>query len=494
LNPNLELPLAPLLDLHQPLHFIGVGGIGMSALAAILAERGYAVSGSDPRDSAVLDRLRRLGVRVFLEQNAATVAAIRSGTSVSPQVVISSAVPETNPELLEARRLGLAICHRSDVLAALINGQDSIAVAGSHGKTTTSTLIATLLAATQHDPTAVIGGIVPAFGSNGRHGEGRLLVAEADESDGSLVKFRSSLGVLTNVELDHTDHYPDLEALITTLQRFAGNTTRLLANHDDPVLRERFKASHWWSIESAAGVSFAAIAHEQRGDGTVADFFEDGELVGRFELPLPGRHNLSNAVAAMAACRLEGVSFAELGEAVAALQAPGRRFDFRGLWQGRLVVDDYAHHPSEVAATLAMARLMVDSGRSTLPVAPRRLVAVFQPHRYSRTAQFLEGFAAALSAADSVLIAPLYAAGEAPIPGISSAAMAAALRQLAPNLPVAVASTLDELATQVAAKSQEGDLVIAMGAGDVNSLWERLEQHQRAIDSAIAVSAALLAA
>lgn len=202
--------MAPLLDRHQPLHFIGVGGIGMSALAGILAERGYAVSGSDPRDNAVLDRLRRLGVRVFLEQNAATVAAIRSGTSVSPQVVISSAVPETNPELVEARRMGLAICHRSDVLAALINSQDSIAVAGSHGKTTTSTLIATLLAATQNDPTAVIGGIVPAFGSNGRHGEGRLLVAEADESDGSLVKFRSSLGVLTNVELDHTDHYLSL--------------------------------------------------------------------------------------------------------------------------------------------------------------------------------------------------------------------------------------------------------------------------------------------
>jgi UDP-N-acetylmuramate--alanine ligase len=196
----------------------------------------------------------------------------------------------------------------------------------------------------------------------------------------------------------------------------------------------------------------------------------------------------------MAACRLEGVSFAELGEAVAALQAPGRRFDFRGLWQGRLVVDDYAHHPSEVAATLAMAKLMVDSGRSALPVAPRRLVAVFQPHRYSRTAQFLDGFAAALSEADSVLIAPLYAAGEAPIPGISSAAMAEAVRQLAPNLPVAVANTLDELAAQVAAKSQEGDLVIAMGAGDVNSLWERLEQRQQAVDSAIAASATPLAA
>jgi UDP-N-acetylmuramate--alanine ligase len=486
--------LAPLLDRHQPLHFIGVGGIGMSALAGILAERGYAVSGSDPRDHAVLDRLRRLGVRVFLEQSAATVAAIRSGTSVSPQVVISSAVPETNPELVEARRMGLAICHRSDVLAALINSQASIAVAGSHGKTTTSSLVATLLAATHHDPTAVIGGIVPAFGSNGRHGQGRLLVAEADESDGSLVKFRASLGVLTNVELDHTDHYPDLEALIHTLQRFAGNTERLLANRDCPILREQFTPAHWWSIETSKGVSFAAIAREERGDGTVADFYEDGVAVGSFALPLPGRHNLSNAVAAMAACRLEGVSFAELRQAVAALKTPGRRFDFRGLWEGRLVVDDYAHHPSEVAATLAMARLMVTSRRSSLPVPPRRLVAVFQPHRYSRTAQFLEGFAAALAEADSVLIAPLYAAGEAPIPGISSAAMAAAVRERAPQLPVQVASSLEELAAQVASTSREGDLVLAMGAGDVNSLWDRLGQRRPGADSSTAPAGTALAA
>ena len=220
----------------------------MSALAGILAEQGHRVSGSDPREGAALDRLRQLGVRVFGEQNAATVAAIRSSDSLQPLVVISSAVPETNPELAEARRLGLQICHRSDVLAALINSQASIAVAGSHGKTTTSTLIATLLADCNLDPTAVIGGVVPAFGSNSRCGKGRLLVAEADESDGSLVKFRPQLGVLTNVELDHTDHYADLEALITTLKRFATGSSQLLANRDCPILSKRFNASQWWSI------------------------------------------------------------------------------------------------------------------------------------------------------------------------------------------------------------------------------------------------------
>jgi UDP-N-acetylmuramate--alanine ligase len=322
----------------------------------------------------------------------------------------------------------------------------------------------------------VIGGIVPAFGSNGRQGGGRLLVAEADESDGSLVKFQASLGVPTNVELDHTDHYADLDALIATLQRFARSSGQLLANRDCPILREHFEAQAWWSIRSAEGVNFAALPLEERGDGSRATFYENGQPVGEIDLPLPGRHNLSNATAAIAACRLEGVPFERLRLAVGRLQSPGRRFDCRGIWQERIVVDDYAHHPSEVAATLAMARLMIRSGRSPLPQQPHRLLAVFQPHRYSRTAQFLEAFAAALCDADQVLLAPLYAAGEAPIAGVSSAAMADMVQHLSPKLPVQVADSLDRLADLVADSSRPGDLVLAMGAGDVNGLWERLQR------------------
>ena len=462
------------LDRQLPLHFIGVGGIGMSALASILAARGFQVSGSDPRNTPVVEGLCQQGVRVFPRQEAATIGTLCDDDALTPLVVISSAVPESNPELAEARRRGLTVLHRSDILAALINGQPSIAIAGSHGKTTTSTLVATLLEATRQDPTAVIGGVVPAFGSNGRQGEGRLLVAEADESDGSLVKFAAHLGVLTNIELDHTDHYPDLQSLIDTLQRFAAGSQRLLANHDCPVLREHFQAHSWWSTETAEGVDFAALALEERGDGTRAEFYENGEPVGTLELPLPGRHNLSNAAAAIAACRLEGVPFADLQAAVAGLRPPGRRFDCRGIWQERVIVDDYAHHPSEVAATLATARLMVESGRSPLPMPPQRLLAVFQPHRYSRTAQFLEEFAAALAHADEVLVAPLYAAGEAPIAGVSSAALAEAVRRHAPQLAVQAADSLDQLVDQLAQASRRGDLVLAMGAGDVNSLWDRL--------------------
>lgn len=468
--------MAQPLDPLQPVHFIGVGGIGMSALAAILAARGYRVTGSDPRETPVVDQLRAGGVQVFRQQDAATIAAVRLADAPEPLVVISSAVPETNPELAEARRLGLPLCHRSDVLAALINHQPSIAVAGSHGKTTTSTLIATLLEATGRDPTAVIGGIVPAFGSNGRQGSGPHLVAEADESDGSLVKFTPALGVVTNIELDHTDHYPDLQSLVATLQRFAAGSQRLLANRDCPVLRDHFQPDHWWSTEDWRGVSFAAIPRQERGDGTIADFYEAGVRCGSFHLPLPGRHNLSNATAALAACRLEGVPFEELGRAIGSLRSPGRRFDCRGVWRQRVVVDDYAHHPSEVAATLAMARLMVETGSSPLPLVPQRVVAVFQPHRFSRTAQFLEEFADALTRADAVLIAPLYAAGEAPIAGISSEAMAEAVRGRAPSLPVCSTFSLDELAAQVAACTRAGDLILAMGAGDVNGLWDRLNR------------------
>jgi len=447
----------------------------MSALAAILAERGFNVTGSDPRDGAVMDQLRRRGVRVFRQQNANTVAAICSGTSMAPLVVTSTAVPQSNPELQQAVRMGLQVVHRSDLLAALINAQPSIAVAGSHGKTTTSSLVATLLEATHQDPTAVIGGIVPAFGSNGRVGKGRLLVAEADESDGSLVKFHPQLAILTNLELDHTDHYPNLEALVATMQRFAAGAGQLLANRDCPVLLDQFKADHWWSITSPEAVAFAAIPRREQGDGTLADWYENGQLIGQIELPLPGRHNLSNAAAAIAACRLESVGFADLSQAIASLQTPCRRFDYRGNWHGRQVVDDYAHHPSEVAATLAMARLMVTSGRSPLPLAPLRLLAVFQPHRYSRTAEFLAAFAAALSAADAVLLAPLYAAGEAPIAGIDSQALAAAIRDLDGQLTVEVCDSLDALAEQLARSSKPGDLVLAMGAGDVNYLWPRLQ-------------------
>ena len=465
--------MASPLERQHSVHFIGVGGIGMSALARILADRAHPVTGSDPRDNATVRQLKELGVGVYPEQNAKTIQAI-TASGQKPIVVVSSAIQETNEELVQARVAGLTIWHRSDLLAALIAEQPSIAVAGSHGKTTTSTLITTLLVKANEDPTAVIGGIVPCLKSNGHAGRGRLLVAEADESDGSLVKFEAHLGVLTNLELDHTDHYSDLNDLITTLQRFAGGCDRVLANRDCPILRKHFQPDCWWSVTSHEGVDFAALPLQLDGDRCLARFYENGQAVGDFTLPMPGLHNLSNATAALAACRMEGIPFQQLIQGLDALQPPGRRFDLRGTWEGRHIVDDYAHHPSEVKATLSMAQLMVSSGRSPLPSPPQRLLAVFQPHRYSRTQEFLEAFAGALQNCDALLLAPIYGAGEKPLAGVCSRTLADRIRQLKPELNVTVAENLDHLTELVRTHSRREDLVLAMGAGDVNGLWTRL--------------------
>ena len=418
-------------------------------------------------------QLTELGVRIFPEQTATTIKAVtRSG--LRPTVVISSAIPKNNPELMEARAAGLPIWHRSDLLAALIAAQPSIAVAGSHGKTTTSTLITTLLVNAGEDPTAVIGGIVPCLDSNGHAGQGRLLVAEADESDGSLVKFAAHLGVLTNLELDHTDHYSGIDDLIATLNRFAQGCDRLLANRDCPILMQHFQADAWWSVTTHDGVDFAALPLQLDGDRCIARFYEQGQAVGDFTLPMPGLHNLSNATAALSACRMEGIPLEQLVQGLETLKTPGRRFDLRGTWEGRHIVDDYAHHPSEVKATLTMAQLMVRSGRSPLPTAPQRVLAVFQPHRYTRTQQFLDAFGKALQNCDALLLAPVYAAGEQPKAGICSALLADRIRQLKPDLEVSVADDLDHLTALVRNTSRRDDLVLAMGAGDVNGLWTRL--------------------
>ena len=472
------------------MHFLGAGGIGMSALAQILINRGHQVSGSDRRMSPAMENLQALGMVAFGSQVPENFRELDQRGISAPLVVISSAIPDSNPELIEARERKLTIWHRSDLLAALIDQQPSIAVAGSHGKTTTSTVVTSLLHSAGEDPTAVIGGIVPCYGTNGHAGSGRLLVAEADESDGSLVKFNAALGVITNLELDHTDHYRDLDDLITTMRRFGSGCGRLLANQDDPILSEHFQADAWWSVQRSDNVDFAALPVSLEGDRTIADLYEQGVQVGRITLPLPGLHNLSNAVGAIAACRLEGVPLAPLIQNLDQLKSPGRRFDFRGDWEGRLIVDDYAHHPSEVAATLTMADLMVSSGRSPLPRAPQRLMAVFQPHRFSRTQEFQQEFAQALGSADLVVLAPVFAAGESAIAGVTSEALARCMQQLRSDQIIHVASTMEQVTELVREHSRADDLVLAMGAGDVNSLWSRLSansaQGQASCQSAVA--------
>ncbi len=447
----------------------------MSALALILAKRGCSVSGSDQRKSHTIQKLLNQGITVFASQQASNIHAICKNKNLSPLVVVSTAIPQNNPELQAAKAARLKILHRSDLLAELIQDQDSIVVSGTHGKTTTSTIITTLLSHSGMDPTAVIGGRVPFLDSNGHAGQSKLLVAEADESDGSLIRFKPSIGLITNLELDHTDHYSDLNHLIKTMKAFGKGCQQLLGNYDCPNLRANFKPSAWWSTQTYKEVEFAALPTSINGKETIANIYEKNLLLGQIKLPLPGIHNLNNTIAAIAACRVQGIPFHRLQKAIETLQAPSRRFDFQGDWNGRQIVDDYAHHPSEVNATIEMARLMIKTKQSPLPKVPKRLVAIFQPHRYSRLKKFVHEFAVTLGKADFVLLAPVYGAGEMHDQTINSNVLAKRIKKLYPKLNVLAAKSIDELILLIQQNTFKDDLILTMGAGDINNIWTRLQ-------------------
>ncbi|WP_208677339.1 UDP-N-acetylmuramate--L-alanine ligase [Synechococcus elongatus] len=458
----------------RPFHFIGIGGIGMSALAQVVTERQLPVSGSDIRRSHITDRLADLGAQIFDRQDATNLAFFQEAVSAgqSPQVICSTAIHAHNEEYQAAIDLGCPVFHRSDLLAALLRVYEGIAVAGTHGKTTTSGLISYLLYQAGLDPTVVIGGEVNALGGNARLGQSQYLVAEADESDGSLVKLQAAIGIITNIELDHPDHYCDLEAVIETFQTFSNNCTQLVANWDCPTVRDRIPGTISYSLDPARGADYTVDQISFRGSGTQARVWERGEILGLIHLPLLEAHNLSNALAAIAACRHLGMDFASIREGLAGFEGARRRFEFRGSAQGIQFVDDYAHHPSELAATLAAARLQIDSGCSRLPEVPKRLVAIFQPHRYSRTQAFLAEFAQSFGPADLVLISDIYAAGERNPGQLSGQTLADAIAQYQDN--VHYAPDLDAIETALHKLLQPGDLALFLGAGNLNQVIPRL--------------------
>ncbi len=473
-----QYPLSSQITPKRHIHFIGVGGIGMSALALVLAKRGFSISGSDQKAKSSFQHLLPKQIEIFENQTATNIQRIIRSKKLSPLVVISTAIKKNNPELVAATLAKLDIWHRSELLAALIKQQPSIAVAGSHGKTTTSTMITTLLATTKQDPTAVVGGIVPYYKSNAYAGKGKYLVAEADESDGSLIKFEAEIGLINNIELDHTDHYENLDALIETMKTFGSQCKILLANYDCSTVRDNINASIWWSVNTYKEVDYAALAIESNGQFTIANIYEKGALLGQVRLSIPGKHNLSNLIAAIATCRIAGIEFSELKNVIQKIESPSRRFEYKGLWEGRQVVDDYAHHPSEVEATLTMARLMIESNKSCLPRIPQRLVVVFQPHRYSRTEKFIKDFAHILGKADYILLAPVYAAGEKPINNINSKSLEKYCKRYHPSTPVIAGESLEEVTNMIKKFTKKGDLILTMGAGNINSIWDRLKNKQ----------------
>ncbi len=448
----------------------------MSALAMILAKSGYSISGSDNKKSSLLKELASNKINIFESQKAINIDEIIKINNKKKKiiVVISSAIREDNQELEKAKKYNLSIKHRSEILAFLIDQNKSIVVSGSHGKTTTSTYITTILSLVNQHTKAIIGGIVPLYKKNYNFSEGELLIAEADESDGSLVKFNPNIGIITNIELEHVDYYKNLEDLIKTMKEFSHNSECLIVNADCKNIKAHIKASTWFSTRVINNIDFALIPKESNGSEIIAEYYEKEILIDLIKIPIPGLHNLSNAIAAIAACRIIGISFEDIKKVIKHLQLPGRRFDYQGLWENRLIVDDYAHHPSEVDAAISMASLMIKKQNNVFPISPNRLVTVFQPHRFSRTKKFQKSFAKQLIKSDLVFITPIYSAGEDAIQGVDNRSLAYQMKLLKPNLEIYTPNNNQELIKLIKEKTKPKDLIIMMGAGNINTIWQSL--------------------
>jgi UDP-N-acetylmuramate--alanine ligase len=459
-----------MLGRTRGIHFVGIGGIGMSGIAELLANLGYDVSGSDVKKSRVTDRLEKLGVKVFIGHDAANVGA-------ADVVVVSSAIGKANPETTEAARRRVPVIPRAEMLAELMRLRYGIAIAGSHGKTTTTSMIALVLEGAGLDPTAVIGGRLSAFGSNARLGRGDYMVAEADESDRSFLKLSPSIAVVTNIDREHMDSYGGWDDLQQAFVDFANKVpfygAVIACADDEPVrgiLPRITRRTITYGLAGPSGPAHASVT----GHGMSLEAFgsravvrhktaQDAVELGELRLRVPGRHNLLNAMAAVAVGLEVGLPFDTIAAALAEFQGAERRFQKLGEENGVLVVDDYGHHPTEIAAVVAAARAGID----------RRVVVVFQPHRYSRTQQLLSEFGTALSGADLVVLTDIYAAGEPPIAGVTLEALAAVVRSSARN-QVHVVPALEHLPEAVAELVRPGDLVITLGAGSIGTIGERI--------------------
>jgi UDP-N-acetylmuramate--alanine ligase len=418
---------------YQHIHFVGIGGVGMSGIAEVLLTLGYRVTGSDARRSETVERLERLGAKVFVGHAAVHV----EGAHV---VVYSSAVARDNVEVQTARQRGVPVIGRAEMLAELMRLKYGIAIAGTHGKTTTTSMVAAVLGAGGFDPTVVVGGRVHGLGANARLGQGEFLVAEADESDGSFLKLSPTIAVVTTVDAEHLDHYADLDAIVAAFLTFVNKVPfygSAVVCLDDPNLQRMIprmdKRVVTYGLEAGADLMARRLSFaEMRSEFEVV---HRGKSLGPVTLQVPGRHNVLNALAAAAVGLDLEMPFDKIQASLASFAGVQRRFQIRGEAQGVLVVDDYGHHPAEIRATLAAAKAGFD----------RRVVTVFQPHRYSRTQHLFNDFLTAFYQSDVLIVMDIYAAGEAPIPG-----------------------------DYLCESTRAGDLVLTLGAGDVGQLGGEL--------------------
>ena len=453
-KPYLTMKTIPVDDVGG-FHFVGIGGVGMSGIARILIRQGYQVSGSDLNAGEVTQRLAAEGVIIYEGHYTENLGP------ETTQIVVSSAIPPTNPEIIEARRRGLSVLHRGDMLAFLMNPKKGIAVAGAHGKTTTSAMISLVLARNGLDPSVLVGGQVKELNGNARLGNGEYLVAEADESDGSFLKLTPFCAVVTNVENDHLDYYQSIDNIQDAFARFLSQIKLdgfAVVCGDDPFLRSMAarNSRRYITYGLSPGLDLRIENVQGRGLKTWGDVYYRNQKMGRLTLSVPGQHNLLNALAAVGVGQELGLSFQEVADSLYDFEGVHRRFEIMGDVNGVLVVDDYAHHPSEIKATLRAAK----------QIEARRVLAVFQPHRFTRTHLLLAEFGDAFQDADQVIINEIYAAGEQPIEGVSARMLVEEINKQGVQ-QVEYLSTREEIVEYLVSEVHPDDLVITMGAGHI---------------------------
>jgi UDP-N-acetylmuramate--alanine ligase len=452
----------------RQVHFVGIGGIGMSGIAEVLLNLGYRVTGSDLAASGVTRRLEELGGKVTLGHSASNV----EGADV---VVLSSAVRASNVEAAEARRRQIPVIPRAEMLAELMRMKYGVAIAGSHGKTSTTSMVAQVLAGAGLDPTIVIGGRLGILGSNAKLGKGDLLVAEADESDGSFLHLSPTIAVVTNIDAEHLDHYGSLtrlqDAFVDFLNKVPFYGTGIVCL-DDPGVRSILSRleRRVLTYGLAQGADLTADRIELKEFTARFEVFRKGASLGPLTLAVPGRHSISNSLAAIAVGLELDVPFASIASHLASFRGADRRFQLKGEARGILVIDDYGHHPAEIQATLQAARRGWD----------RRTVVVFQPHRYSRVKALAREFAGSFEQADVVVVTEIYPAGEDPIPGVSGDGLAAAIRGRG-HRDVTFVPDLQDVPDFLVSRARPGDMVITLGAG---SVWKAGEEFLRRMEAA----------
>jgi UDP-N-acetylmuramate--alanine ligase len=450
-----------MMDIPDPtawrrVHLIGIGGAGMNGLAKLLVARGIEVSGSDLKESHGLAALRESGAIVYVGHSAKHVGR-------PDAVVVSTAIPPENVELRASHQAGIRVLSRAQVLAALMRGRRGVAVAGTHGKTTTTSMISVMLARMGHEPTYVIGGDLNESGSGAEHGAGLVFVAEADESDGSFLLMQPEIAVVTNVEDDHLDFYAGPQEIEAAFAAFGSRAEKVVACWDDPGARRALANIERPVLRYGTGdeVDLSIRVTELRWNGTLASVAIGGRTFD-LELSVPGRHNVLNAGAALGVAELLGLPLDEAAAALRSFSGVRRRFDCRGVAREATFIDDYAHHPSEVTTTLEAARIG----------GTRRIVAVFQPHRYTRTLAMWRRLGESLASADVVVVTDVYGAGERPIPGVTGKLVVDSAAEASRGKRVVYLPHRWEVAPFLAGEVRPGDLVITLGAGDITMVGE----------------------